>query len=339
MQVGGQRRTTLKGLLAIDIVDHAYRVTIIIARGPDGHAILPDMIRRISAVAAATLLIGFALSSTTAQEKSSAGEPAVFETTSRLGRKLYALPDHDGAIERARNALTSDGKNTQLALQLSKAQAAKRQYREAVGTCTKALQASPSNAELYLERGHRELGLREFEIALADLTKAVELDPKQLDSHYHQGLAHYFRGEFEKAAVSFQHALDLAKNSDSVIDCANWLYVSRRRAGQKEPAAEVLSRITPDVKNSEPHLYFYLQLLHFYQGKLSEAEIIPKPPTGPEDIEGELSFNTINYGVGNWRLYNKGDSAGARECFNRVVKGYAWNSWGFIGSELELAKK
>ncbi len=167
--------------------------------------------------------------------------------------------------------------------------------------------------------------------------RAVELDPKQLDAQYHLGTAHYFLREFGEAAQSFRRALDLAQNADSVIDCSNWLYVSLRRAGQTEAAADVLKRITPDMKNKERHLYFYLRLLRFYQGALTETQVLPAKPTGPADIEGELSFNTVNYGVGNWHLYNN-DPTRAREFFQRVVTGFAWNSWGFIGSELELAQ-
>ena len=77
-------------------------------------------------------------------------------------------------------------------------------------------------------------------------------------------------------------------------------------------------------------------MLHFYQGKLSESEILPPKPSGPADIEGELSFNTINYGVGNWHLYNAAASR-ARPFFQAATSGSAWNSWGFIGSEIELA--
>jgi hypothetical protein len=127
----------------------------------------------------------------------------------------------------------------------------------------------------------------------------------------------------------------MAKSEDSLIDCSNWLYVSLRRAGKEQEAAQVLTRITPDVKNTEPHLLFYLRLLHFYQGKLTEKEVLPAPAAGPDDLEGELSFNTVTYGVGNWRLYH-GDRAPATELFHKVVDGEAWNSWGFIGSETEL---
>jgi len=260
----------------------------------------------------------------------------VFEVTSGLGRKLYALADDQSVID-ARKNLAADPKNVDRILQLSKAEAARRQYREAVATSTQGLAFAPKNADLYLERGHRELGLREFKPALKDLEQATRLAPENLDAHYHLGLAHYFLGEFDEAASSFAKARRLAKTNDSLIDCSNWLYVSLQRAGRQEQAAQVLARITPDVKNTEPHLYFYLRLLHFYQGQLTEEAVLPPPPTGPQDLEGELSFNTVSYGVGNWRVYhhNRSDAIGL---FRSVVRGEAWNSWGFIGSELELLR-
>lgn len=259
------------------------------------------------------------------------------EVTSELGRKLYALPDNEALIA-ARKNLAADPKNADLVVRLSKAQAARRQYKEAVATTTAGLAFAPDNADLYLERGHRELGLREFQPAMKDLQQAARLAPENLDAHYHLGLSHYFSGDFDKAAAAFERARSLAKNNDSLIDCSNWLYVSLRRAGKEPQAEKVLERITPEVKNSEPHLYFYLRLLRFYQGQLTQEAVLPPPPSGPEDVEGELSFNTVSYGVGNWRVYH-GKLADAIGLFQRVVKGEAWNSWGFIGSELELISK
>jgi tetratricopeptide (TPR) repeat protein len=256
------------------------------------------------------------------------------ELTSGLGRNLYALPDDKGVID-ARKSLAADPKNVSLVLQLAHSQAARRQYQEAVATATAGLAFAPNNADLYLERGHRELGLREFKAAMKDLEQAARLNPQMLDAHYHLGLAHYFLGEFDAAAASFDRARSLAKNDDSLIDCSNWLYVSLRRAGNEQQAEQVLTRITPEVRNTEPHLYFYLRLLHFYQGKLTEEAVLPQPPKGPADVEGELSFNTVNYGVGNWRVYHH-DRSGAINLFKNVIKGEAWNSWGFIGSEQEL---
>ena len=269
----------------------------------------------------------------TANLSSQTAVRGTLELTSGLGRKLYALPD-DQIIGDARKSLAADPANVSLVLQLAHAQAARRQYREAVATTTTGLALAPNNADLYLERGHRELGLREFKAAMKDLEQATRLAPEMLDAHYHLGLAHYFLGEFDAAAASFDHARSLAKSDDSLIDCSNWLYVSLRRAGKEQQAEQVLVRITPEVKNTEPHLYFYLRLLHFYQGKLTAEAVLP-PPAGPADLEGELSFDTVSYGVGNWRVYHH-DNPGALELFRNVVKGEAWNSWGFIGSELEL---
>ena len=256
------------------------------------------------------------------------------EVTSGLDRKLFALPDDQSVID-ARKALASEPKHVERVLALSKAEASRRQYQEAVATSTQGLAFAPNDADLYLERGHRELGLREFGKARRDLEQATRIAPQMLDAWYHLGLSHYFVGEFDQAAAAFGKARDLAKSDDSLIDCSNWLYVSLRRAGKEQEAAEALARITRDVKNTEPHLFFYLRLLHFYQGKLTEKEVLPPPPAGRDDLEGELSFNTVTYGVGNWRLYH-GDQAGATELFRKVVEGEAWNSWGFIGSEAEL---
>ncbi len=274
-------------------------------------------------------------SSLHAQNVVKAGERS-FEVTSLLGSKLYALPD-DGSVRAARKKLTANPRNVALVLALSKAEAGRRQYREAVATCTKGLLAVPRNADLYVERGHRELGLREFQAAMKDLKRATELAPENLDAHYHLGLAHYFRGEFKDAAASFEKARALAKTDDSLIDCTNWLYVSLRRDGQDEHASEALSRITPEVKNTEPHLYFYLRLLYFYQGKIAEKDVLPAPAGKPGDVEAELSFNTVSYGVGNWHLYHH-EIPQAVSLFQGVVKGEAWNSWGFVGSEVELAR-
>jgi tetratricopeptide (TPR) repeat protein len=291
------------------------------------------MIRRTVAVIGSLVITLVA----SAADRPKGDENGSVQATSLLGRKLYALPDSDGSIAKAKASLAADAKNVTLRLKLARAQAAKRQYREAVITCAEGLKYAPDNADLYLEKGHRELGLREFKQGLADLAQAVRLDPRNLDAQYHLGMANYFLRDFKEAAAGFQRALNLAQNADSVIDCSNWLFVSLQRAGDPQRAANVLNRIGPDVKNTEPHLLFYLRLLRFYQGKLSEQELLPPPPQGPSDIEGELSFNTVNYGVGNWHLYHGDPVTTAEKFFRHAVAGYAWNSWGFIGSELELS--
>jgi tetratricopeptide (TPR) repeat protein len=258
------------------------------------------------------------------------------ELTSKLGRQLYGLAEDEKLLD-ARGKLAADPKNLDLMLALSKAQAARRQYREAVATDTAGLALAPTNGALLLERGHLELGLREFAAAKHDLQRAAELTPEVLEVFYHLGLAHYYLGEFAEAGVVFGKARALAKSDDALIYCSNWLYASLRRAGKDAEAEEVLTRITPELKNTDAHNAFYLRLLHFYQGKLSEEEVLPAAPTQPDDLEAELSFDTTTYGVGNWNLYHH-KAKRAKELFSKVVQGQAWNTFGFIGSEMELKR-
>lgn len=92
------------------------------------------------------------------------------------------------------------------------------------------------------------------------------------------------------------------------------------------------------MKNTEPHTFLYLSLVRFFQGKMPETTAVPPvPPMGNIDVETELRYDTVAYGVGNWYLYN-GKSAEAQEYFKRVVKGNQWMTWGFVGSEVEVVK-
>ena len=260
------------------------------------------------------------------------------QVTSALGTKFYSLPDEKGAVATAEKALAADPKNPDLLMKLVQAQIAVWQDREAVATLTRAIAGSPNNAALFTERGHRELPLREFAKAKADLTRAVELAPKHMDAYYHLGLSHYFLGEFAKAADAFQHAVEFAPNTDERINSTNWLYASLRRANKPAEAAKAAAAITPDMKNSADHTLFYLNLVRFFQGALPEAQALPpEPPAGNTDQETELRFDTVAYGIGNWHLYNH-DTAKALDYFRRVVKGHVWVTWGFIGSEVEVAK-
>jgi tetratricopeptide (TPR) repeat protein len=258
------------------------------------------------------------------------------ELTSSLGRKLYALPDDQKLVD-ARAKLAADPKNVDLIVALSKAQAARRQYKEAVATDTEGLAQAPNNGTLLLERGHYELGLREFAAAKRDLKRAAEATPEVLEVFYHLGLAHYFLGEFADAGADFGKARDLSKNDDGVISASNWMYASLRRAGEDAQAAEVLKRITPQMKNTDPHELFYLKLLRFFQGTMPEQDVLPPAPQG-DDLEAELAFDTTAYGIGNWALTHH-QQKHAKELFSRVVQGQAWNSFGFVGSELELTRK
>jgi Flp pilus assembly protein TadD len=261
------------------------------------------------------------------------------EVTTKLGRKFTSLPDAKGAVATAQKNLAENSKDPALLLKLAQAQISVWQDREAVATLTRALAISSGDAALLTERGHRELPLRLFKQADTDLTQASTLDPKNMAAWYHLGLAHYFLDEFPQAAVAFRHAVETAPNSDEIINSTNWLYAALRRAGKPEEAKKALEAVPSEMTNKEPHTKQYLNLVRFFQGRMTEAEALPPmPPADNTDQEVELPFDTVAYGIGNWHLYN-GNPAKAHEYFERVMKGHVWITWGFIGSEAELARK
>jgi tetratricopeptide (TPR) repeat protein len=284
----------------------------------------------IQALPAALLVLAAAASAQTVK--------TLPEVTSPLGATFYSLPDEKGVVAEARKNVAADPNNPALLMKLEAAQVSVWQDREAVATCTRALKLTPESADILTERGHRELPLRDFKHALADLSRAVNLDPKKMDAYYHLGLAHYFLGEFEQAGAAFRHAVELAPNLDERINSTNWLYASLRRDRRDSEAARALAQITPEMKNTADHSLYYLNLVRFFQGRMSESAALPSEPNvGELDNEIELRFDTVAYGVGNWHLYNN-DAAKAREYFSRIVKGHVWVTWGFIGAEVELAK-
>ena len=261
------------------------------------------------------------------------------ELTSKLGTKFYSLADDKGVVAEAQKKLATEPRNPALILKLAQAQFGVWEDKEAVETLTRALAIASQNADLYIERGHRELPMRDFAHARADLKRGAELSPKTMAAYYHLGLAHYFLGEFAESADAFHHAVETAPDNDERINSTNWLYAALRRAGKKDEAAKALEAIPPEMTNTAPHTRFYLNLVRFFQGRMSESDALPpEPPAGNTDQEVELPFDTVAYGIGNWHLYN-GDTAKAQEYFRRILKGHVWITWGFVGAETELLRK
>jgi tetratricopeptide (TPR) repeat protein len=234
-------------------------------------------------------------------------------------------------------------------------------YREAIDVFTINIQRFPSSHKLLRHRGHRYITVREFDKAIADLGRATELikgvpDEVEPDgapnaagvprstSHsniwYHLALAHYLQGDFTSAADAWRECMKFAANDDMKVATANWLYVSLRRAGKREEAAEVLEIVKPDMEILENKAYF--ELLQVY--KKSEVEQTGKMilATGLVDLSKEgvsaIGDATVWYGLGNWQLMN-GDTVGAQLIFEHVLRTPNWAPFGYIAAEAELARE
>ena len=250
------------------------------------------------------------------------------EYVSPAGVSYFAQAD-TGAIARAESALALAPRDVSRIIQLGLAQAAVRQYREAIETYTRGLAIAPNNAMLYRYRGHRFISVREFPRALADLEHGLRLDTTNYGIWYHLGVVHYLRGAFAAAAEDFTRARPMAPDDEELAGSTDWLWMSLSRAGRRSEAAATLATLRDSLH--VPAGYAYVQRLRLYQGRLK-----PEDTIGPADT-ADIQVATLAYGIGNWYLV-AGDTARARTYFKRAVASGGWPAFGFIAAEVELAR-
>lgn len=247
---------------------------------------------------------------------------------SPAGVQYVSLAD-TGGVARAESALAADPQNIDRLIQLGLAHAAIRQYREAIRTFARGLALAPENALLYRWRGHRYLSVRELDSAVADLARGNRLDTTNYDIWYHLGVTRYVRGEFPAAADAFAHAQRLAPNDNELAGATDWLWMSSSRAGRPAEARVALGRITDSLHITTATAY--AQRLRLYRGLIQPEAVVTAADTS------DIQVATLSYGVGNWYLV-QGDTATAREWFERAVGSGGWPAFGFIAAEAELRR-
>ena len=239
----------------------------------------------------------------------------------------YRAQKDTGAVARAESALAADPRNVDKFIQVGVAQSGVRQFREAIETFTRALAIEPNNAMLYRWRGHRYLSVRELDRAMTDLTRGFGLDSTNYGILYHLGIVRFARGDFSGAADAFTRAQPRAPDGGERAGATDWLWMSLSRAGKGAAAKAMLDR-HPD---SLPAANAYVQRLKLYRGLIAPETVFT--PADTTDIQ----VATLSFGIGNWYLI-RGDTAKAREWFQRSVASGGWPGFGFIMSEVELRR-
>jgi len=245
-----------------------------------------------------------------------------------LGQSVQYRSSLDtGAIARAQAALAADPRNVDRFIDVAVAQSGVRQFREAIETLTRGLAIAPNHAMLYRWRGHRHLSVREMDRAMEDLTRGFRLDSTNYGILYHLGIVRYARADFDGAADAFVRAQPRAPDAGELAGATDWLWMSLSRAGRTAEAQAMLDR-RPDslaVTNA------YARRLELYRGRNGPDEVITPADTA------DVQLATLSYGIGNWYLL-RGDTARARDWFERSVASGGWPAFGFIVSEFELRR-
>ncbi len=227
------------------------------------------------------------------------------------------------------------------------------QYQKAIEVFTEGMSHHPESPELYRHRGHRYLSTRQFDPAIADFEKAaelmegrsVEIEPDgipnklnkplsslQFNVWYHLALGHYLKGNFAEAEKAYVECLKVSTNPDLLVATADWLYMTYRRLGKEEEAAELLLAIPENLDIIENASYY--KRLKMYKG-LIEPDSLLDLTNAVESAQ--LDIVTQGYGVGNWFYYN-GQEAKGKDVFQKVVEQQYWPAFGYIAAEAELAR-
>lgn len=250
------------------------------------------------------------------------------EYRSAAGVQYVSQPD-TGAVAHAESLLAADPHSVDRIIVLGVAQSGIRRYREAIATFTKGIAIAPNNAVLYRWRGHRYLSIRQIDSALADFQRGLALDSTLYGIWYHKGVAHYVRGEFAAAAAAFEHAQRTAPDTNEFAGSTDWLWMSAMRAKRPAEAKAALAR-APDTLHVTT-ASAYAQRIKLYRG-----QITPEHAFTPADTS-DIAIATLSYGVGNWFLVH-GDTAKAKQYFERSIRSGGWPAFGFIASEAELRR-
>ncbi len=273
-----------------------------------------------------------------------------------MGEPLYALPETPQS-QRLKDSLLNiaqldHGKNShslENIIWLGRRLAYLTRYPEAIEVYSDGLSTHPNSPELYRHRGHRYLSMRKIDLAIDDFKRAaallgnrpVEIEPDgipnrlnkplsslQFNIFYHLGLAHYLKHDWERAVRAYTKCLEYATNDDLLVAVVDWLYMTYRRMGNHQQAEILLDTISDDLVIIENDSYY--KRIKFYQGKISEEELMYSEPPN-----SSLAIATQGYGLGNFHLGN-GDIEKAKAIFRKVLDTGYWPAFGHLAAEADL---
>ena len=278
------------------------------------------------------------------------------EATSLSGKPLFVPPTIpnkqklDADLAQAEKTLAANPKDAEAIIWVGRRLGYLWRFNDAIAMFTKGIALYPDNPKFYRHRGHRYITIRQFARAQADFEKAAQLVKGQPDEiepdgapnpagkprstlqfniWYHLGLAYYLQGNYAKAYDAYVECMKVSNNDDSVTATSDWMWMTLMRLNRKADAAKVLERITPKMDILENTSYHRRLLM--YKG-------LDKPEALLDTAKADdTTIATQGYGVGNY-YYVTGNTAKAREVFQKVTSGGGWNAFGYIAAEADLER-
>ena len=299
-------------------------------------------------------VLAAALAATTITSAAQSGKP---EATSLAGQPLMVpatIPNQqklDADLAQAEKILAANPTDAEAIIWVGRRLGYLWRYNDAIAMFSKGIAVYPNNPKFYRHRAHRYITIRQFAKAQADFEKAAQLIKGQPDEiepdgapnpagkprstlqfniWYHLGLSYYLQGNYAKAYDAYLECMKVSNNDDSVAATSDWMWMTLMRLNRKAEAAKVLERITPKMDILENGSY--LRRLLMYKG-------LDKPEALLDTAKADdTTIATQGYGVGSY-YFVTGNTAKAREVFQKVTSGGGWNAFGFIAAEADWQRR
>ncbi|MCR9015093.1 tetratricopeptide repeat protein [Aquiflexum gelatinilyticum] len=285
-------------------------------------------------------------------------ETKVFQGVGLLGDSLFTEIDSVSQSEQINKLVEAEslfGEDPSLEnlIWIGRREAYLGRYDLAIRTFSKAAKQFPESFEPLRHRGHRFISIREFERALVDFLEAGELMkdlPLQIEQDgmpnklniplsngqfnvwYHLGLAYYLLNDWEKALDAYKQCLEVSDNDDLIVATLDWYYMTLMKLGKTKEAQSLIKAVNTNMKIIENDAYYKRILM--YKGQLNPEDLMD---VGTESEDQKLQYVTQGYGLGNFYL-SQGDTAKAKSIFEKVIDSGYWSAFGYIASEMELAR-
>lgn len=285
-------------------------------------------------------------------------EEEVFQGISLLGDSLNTTIDsvaQKSQLNKLQEAEEAYLENSSLEnlIWIGRREAYLSRYDLAIRTFTKAISEYPEAFEPFRHRGHRYISIRKFDEAIQDFYRAsglmegseiqieedgmpnklnIPLSNIQFNVWYHLGLAHYLKGDWENALTAYQECLKVSNNDDLKVATLDWYYMTLKKMGRNSEAMDLIKSVDKNMNIIENDAYFKRLLL--YKNQLKPEDLLASDMTSDEQ---KLQYVTQGYGLGNYYLA-EGDTSRAKSIFQNVINTGYWSAFGYIASEMELAK-
>lgn len=238
---------------------------------------------------------------------------------------------------------------------------------EALAEYSAGLEQEPGSSELLMGKVNALLSLGEFARAAAGAEALVQLDPEESGSHLTYGAArwasgdlegaledfqsgsarwpeevefveyatrvHYVRGQWAEALASAERALELGSYEEWDMRLLHW--AARRRLGQEEADAELLSHLEELDRSSAEDSSFLRHTAEVVIGRWSEEQLMEELALGYDDYE-DFVLCYAHYYLGTLRSI-EGETDEARRHFEacRAKKQYLMHEFWMAATELE----